>query len=395
MMKKCLALMLILLLAFTASYAEEAARSEEAAKSGEAAAAEKTATPDEAANSEKEAAAEKAARPEGTALISFVGDCSIGDAIQNERYANSYHTAIETNGYEWPFSLVKQYFEADDLTVANLEVVLTTRTRHKNKVFPLRGKPEFTEVLKAGSVEAVSTMNNHCEDFGRDGYKDTLDALDAGGILRFGCNRAGTRNGYDDLLVQELNGIRFGFMSFSYPQTTDIAKIEERAKKLREEEGCDIIVVGLHWGREVHNTPTNGQMSYAKKVIDAGADMIWGHHAHILQQINFYNGKPILYSTGNFTFGTMSVVDPQTGIFQLTWQREKDGTVDLKKLQVIPCETTRGPDYRPFPLTDEAEMKEVYGKLRFLKDKDGFVNLPESFLETGVVELNHGEFVSP
>ncbi len=335
-----------------------------------------------------------AAGEKTAALISFIGDCSIGDAIQSEGKASSYHSAIANNGYEYPFSLVREYLAADDLTVANLEVVLTTSRKHKNKKYPLRGKPEFTEVLRAGSVEAVNTINNHCEDFGRDGYKDTLANLDAGGILRFGCNRAGTENGYDDLLATDVNGIRVGIMGFSYPQESDLKKIDERVKRLKEEQGCDLVIVSLHWGREVHSMPTNGQISYAKKVIDSGADMVYGHHPHVLQPINFYKGKPILYSTGNFTFGTMSRVDPSTGIFQLTWEKEEDGTVDLKKLQVIACETTMGPDYRPFPLTEEEDRKEVWAKLRFKKDYKDCENLPESFLETGIAELDHGVFVT-
>ncbi len=204
----------------------------------------------------------------------------------------------------------------------------------------------------------------------------------------------GTKNEYDDLLVQDINGIRFGIMGFSYPQNTDIKKIEERCKRLKEEQGCDIVIVSLHWGREGYNTPKSGQVSYAKKVIDAGADMVYGHHPHVIQPINFYKGRPILYSTGNFTFGTMSRMDPATGIFQLTWEKEADGTVDLKKLQVIACETTRSPDFRPTPLTDEEAKKAVYAKLRFKNEYKDCVNLPESFLETGIAEMDHGEFVN-
>ena len=330
-------------------------------------------------------------RVPASATISFLGDCSIGDTMQHETYDSSYHSVLAKNGYEWPFSLVKTWLETDDFTVANLEVVLTTRTQHKNKVYYLRGKPEFARVLTLGGVDAVNTVNNHCEDFGRSGYQDTLDSLDAEGVLRFGCNRPDQESGHDDLLVQELNGIRFGFIGFSYPQTSDVDRIAKRVKKLREEENCDIVIVSLHWGREVHDTPTSGQMSYAKKVISSGADMIFGHHPHILQQIHFYEGKPILYSTGNFTFATMSRVDPATGIFQLTWEKNGDRT-ELKELRVIPCETTRSPDFRPHPLEDTEAQRAVFAKLRFRKEYAGFANLPESFLETGTVTLRNGSF---
>ena len=326
---------------------------------------------------------------DGRATVSFVGDCSIGDTAQNATYKSSYHTAIENNGYEWPFSLVREYLEADDFTVANLEVVLTTRREHKNKVYYLRGKPEFTQVLTLGSIEAVNTVNNHCEDFGAKGYTDTLENLDAGGILRFGTLRPDTNREREALLVRDIKGIRFGFMGFTYPQV-DVKKIATRITRLREEEKCDVVVVSLHWGREVHDTPEKGQMSTAKKIIDAGADLIYGHHPHVLQPIHIYKGKPILYSTGNFTFGTMSRVDPATGIFQLTWEKTGDLT-ELKELRVIPCETTRSPDFRPFPLEEEEARKEVWAKLRFKKPYSEMTDLPESFLETGTVTFRDGE----
>ena len=328
-----------------------------------------------------------------SATVSFIGDCSLGDAYPYHAYGE----VIEREGDDWSFSLVQEWLAADDLTVANLEVVLTENTKHKDKMYALRGKPDYAAVLTAGSVEVVNTVNNHCEDFYRSGYLDTLAALDAEGVDRFGCNNPDGNNGVDDLLVREVNGIRFGFIGFSYPQTADVQRIEKRVKLLKEERGCDLVVVSLHWGREEHDTPTTGQLDYAKRVLDAGADMIYGHHPHVLQQICFYQGKPILFSTGNFTFGTMSRVDPATGIFQLTWEKTEAG-VALRKLEVIPCQTTLGPDYRPFPLEDQEARESVWAKLRF-SDKTwakwtkaqkyaDFTTLPETFLTTGVVYLD-------
>ena len=322
--------------------------------------------------------------------VSFLGDCSIGDAAGSVNRAGSYHACIKNNGVDWPFSLVKSWLEADDLTVANLEVVLTEREKHVKKMFPLRGKPEFTEVLKAGSIEAVNTVNNHCEDFYRDGYADTRKNLEAGGVLHFGTLRAGTSREIDDLLVRDLNGIRIGLVGFTYPQIKQ-ENIAERIRRLKEEEGCDIVVVSLHWGREEHNTPGSGQAATARKILDAGADMIYGHHPHVLQQIHFYNGKPVLYSTGNFTFGTMSRVDPATGIFQMTWEKT-GGKTELRQLRVIPCHTTYSPDFRPTPCETEEEKQKVWAKLRFKKNWKGMTDPPESFLTTGVVTLRGGEF---
>ena len=352
--------------------------------------AEPTATPDALPTEEPSPAPSPAARTD-SATISFVGDCSIGDSIQYKKAVSSYHTCIDQNGYDWPFSLVKDVLAADDLTVANLEVVFTARTQHTDKMYNLVADADHVAVLNAGSIELVNTVNNHSMDFGRAGYQDSLATLEAAGIDSFGSIYAGREDGYDQLGVRDVNGIRFGFIGFSYPQEADQKRIADRIATLREQ-GCDVVVVSLHWGRETHPTPTTGQMNYAKRILDAGADMIWGHHPHVLQPIQFYNGKPILYSTGNFTFGTMSNVDPATGIFQLTYQKE-EGRVQLAELSVVPCQTQRSPDFRPFILTEEAQRRAVFGKLVLKKEYKGFENPPASFLETGVIRLENGQLV--
>ena len=355
---------------------------------------EEPAAPDAAPTEEPSPAPAPASSPaagETSATISFVGDCSIGDSFQYKKAASSYHTCIDQNGYDWPFSLVKDVLAADDLTVANLEVVFTARTQHTNKTYNLVADADHVAVLNAGSIELVNTVNNHCMDFGRAGYQDSLATLEAAGVDSFGSIYPGRKDGYDRLGVRDVNGIRFGFIGFSYPQEADQKRIAKRIATLREQ-GCDVVVVSLHWGRETHPTPTTGQMTYAKKIIDAGADMIWGHHPHVLQPIQFYNGRPILYSTGNFTFGTMSNVDPATGIFQLTYQK-KDGRVQLAELSVVPCQTQRSPDFRPIILTEEAQRQAVFGKLMLKKEYKGFENPPASFLETGVIRLENGQLV--
>ena len=311
--------------------------------------------------------------------------------VPNMPYFKTENACIDQNGYDWPFSLVREVLAADDLTVANLEVVFTTRTRHTDKLYNLIADPDHVAVLNAGSIEMVNTVNNHCLDFGRDGYQDSLGTLEAAGIDHFGSNYPGQKNGYDKLAIRDVNGIRFGFIGFSYPQEADQKRIATRIAGLREQ-GCDVVVVSLHWGRETHPTPTNGQMAYARKIIEAGADVIWGHHPHVLQPIQFCQGKPILYSTGNFTFGTMSNVDPATGIFQLTYKKV-DGQAQLVSLSVVPCQTQRSPDFRPFILTEEAQRQAVFRKLVLKKETKGFENPPASFLESGVVRLENGQLV--
>ncbi len=338
-----------------------------------------------------EAAGEAPAVEKTGVTLSFVGDCSIGDSIQYKGSETSYHKCIDTNGYAWPFSLVREYLEQDDLTLANLEVVFTKRAKHTDKLYNLVGDPDHVQALIEGSVEMVNTVNNHCMDFLDSGYVDTLNTLDEAGILHFGSVYPTNPEGHDDLGMVDIDGIRFGFVGFSYPQDSDQKRIANRIQKLRDQ-GCDVVIVSLHWGRETFMTPEPWQVTYAKQIISAGADMIWGHHPHVIQPIQMYQGKPILFSTGNFTFGTMSRVDPSTGIFQLTYERV-NGAVELKELRVIPCQTQGSPDFRPYELTDPAERQAVFAKLTLKKEYNNLSNPPASFLESGIIRFENGQML--
>ncbi|MBQ7455460.1 MAG: CapA family protein [Clostridia bacterium] len=323
-------------------------------------------------------------------IFSFIGDCSIGEAIQYKGQKDGYTWMIDQNGYDWPFSLLREYLEADDYTFANLEVVFSTRKTHVDKMYPLVAEPRYAEVLLHSGVDAVNTVNNHCFDFNLEGYQDTMATLDAIGFPHFGSVYVGNKtNGQDVLLTAEVRDVKIGALGFTYPQDSDLTLIEARIAALREQ-GCDLVVVALHWGRETQPMPESWQFKYARKVIDMGADVVWGAHPHVLQPVQFYHGGVILYSTGNFTFGTMSSsVDRDTGIFQVTYEKGEDGLV-LTGLRVIPCRTTGSGDYRPYELTEEEDRQRVFKKLIYPRPVENMQNLPESFLRTGTVQIVDG-----
>ena len=322
---------------------------------------------------------------EDTLLLSFIGDVSIGDIFSNRNSSKGYHGTVAQKGAQWPFSLVKNVLETDDMTVANLEVVLTDRTDHVDKRVPLVAAPKQVQVLKHSGIDVLNTMNNHAFDFFEAGYRDTMATLNAAGIPHFGSvfNRKG--EDMDLSYVYEAKGVKIGLIGISYPQNYDVKRVAARVDTLRES-GCALVIVSLHWGREEHPLPSSGQYSYARSIIDAGADVVYGHHPHVIQPIHLYKGKPIFYSTGNFTFGSMSKVDPDTGIFQLRYSIS-DGGLKLSNLTVIPCRTQGGTDYRPYILTDEKERKAVFRKLTFKRNAKGMENLPDSFLQTGSADF--------
>ena len=320
--------------------------------------------------------------------ISFVGDCSIGDSIQYRLAASSYHNTIAQKGYAWPFSLVSQYLKSDDLTVANLEGVFTLRGQHKSKRYNLVADPGHVQVLLAGGIDMVNTANNHSMDFYEAGYRDSLATLEEAGVAHFGSLSLKENSSFDIQAVKEVKGIRIGFIGYSYPQPADAANLAARIDELRDALDCHLVVVSLHWGRETFMTPDVWQTRLAKNLIDAGADVIYGHHPHVVQPIQFYQGKPIFYSTGNFTFGTMSHVDPSSGIFQLRYGLQ-GGEPALEELRVVPCQTQRSPDFRPFQLMDALQRRGVFAKLMMKTAQEGFENLPASFLLTGKVRIEN------
>lgn len=321
--------------------------------------------------------------------LSFIGDCSIGDSIQYRTYQTSYHSTLAEKGYAWPFSLVKEVLEADDLTIANLEVVMSTRTKpRQQKNINLIGDPAFVEVLHEGSIDVVNTANNHAWDFGAEAYHEMMGYLDAANIPHFGSIYPNSDNGTDIYPIVEVKGVKIGFLGFSYPQETDKKRIASRIAKLREQ-GAQLVVLSLHWGREEQPQPESGAALFAKYCIDAGADVIYGQHPHVLQSVQFYKGKPIFYSVGNFTFGSMSHVDPDTGIFQLTYDLV-DGEPVLQRFSVVPCRTQGSGDYRPYILTDPAEITKMRKKLVHKRKVKNMTTVTDFFIENGYMTFTDG-----
>ncbi len=331
------------------------------------------------------------ASPSDTLILSFIGDCSIGDSFSSRNYDKGYAKTVDKNGYDWPFSLVRSYLDADDVTVANLEVVFTTGKKQANKGINLAADPKYVQVLLHSGVDVVNTANNHSFDFLAAGYQESMKTLDDAGISHFGTISPGTVSMTDQILAYNVKGIKIGFVGFTYPQDSDIKRIEKRIQSLRDQ-GCSLVIASLHWGRELRTAPNSGQYSYAKKILDLGADVIYGHHPHILQPVHFYKGKPIFYSVGNFTFGTMGIADPDTGIFQLRYRLTKEGP-ELVNFTVIPCRTQGTGDYRPYELKEETERQAMLNKLVFRRETRGMQNLPVTFIQTGSVDFSNGEMV--
>lgn len=300
--------------------------------------------------------------------ISATGDVTLGNYV-GQGYDNSFNQTYEQlQDYSYFFKNVYDIFSQDDFTLVNLEGVLTTsENMAPGRTFNIKGDPSYKNILVAGDVEGVSMENNHRRDWGEQGTTDTVAALESVGIPYAYLENIG---------YYEVNGITIGWVSVNPASfgTSVETYLENGIAKLKSE-AVDIILACCHWGIERENYPIEYQRTLGKKCIDWGADLVIGNHPHVLQGIEKYNSKYIVYSLGNFCFGAnKNPTDKDTAIFQQTFQFEKttmdDGTVTMKKLdsskaQVIPCSissVSHRNDYCPTPLTG-SEGQRVIGRI--------------------------------
>lgn len=225
-------------------------------------------------------------------LITFVGDCTLGTDPKYDGVMYSFPWTMGED-YDYPFRNVKQYFEEDDLTVVNLEGTFCEKGLPRRKApFNFRGPVEYVNILTGSSVELASFANNHTLDFYPMGYDATLEVLSDAGIS-YVEDSAST-------LYTTQNGLKVGVYAAQF--TVDQEDMEAEFAALREQ-GAEILVLSIHWGVEGSYRPLENQVDIAHDAIDAGADIVYGHHPHVLQRVEEYNGGIIYYSVGNFCFG--------------------------------------------------------------------------------------------
>ena len=289
--------------------------------------------------------------------ISAAGDCTLGtDSSFNQ--STSLNAYYNSNGAAYFLQNVKPIFEADDLTIVNMEGTLTESDSRQDKTFAFKGPGEFTQILTSGSVEAANLANNHSHDYGDQSYTDTINYMEEAGITTFG---------YDRTAVMDVNGVKVGLVG-TYELADGMgceAGMIENIKKV-ESEGAQVVIVSFHWGMERENYPNDNQKSLAHSAIDNGADLVLGHHPHVLQGIEKYKGKNIVYSLGNFCFGGNSnPSDKDTMIFQQTFTIENGELVEDDVTNIIPCSVSSASgynDYQPTPL-EGSEKDRVMQKI--------------------------------
>ncbi len=290
--------------------------------------------------------------------ISAVGDCTFATDI-NSSGSQSFDEEFKRNksGYSYFFNKVKPYFENDDLTIVNFEGTLSNNGTRADKEFAFRGNPEYVKILTSSSVEAANLANNHSRDYGEISLKDTKDILSENNIIWF------EEKNY---AIKEINGIKVGLIGINTQRNGDKASLIKNLKELKEHNPA-LIIASFHWGEESAKQPNNSQIELAHTAIDNGVDLVIGHHPHVLQGIEKYKGKYILYSLGNFCFGgNKNPSDKDTMIFKQSFVFVDGKLIEKDNASILPCSissVTSRNNYQPVPLTGK-EFKRVQKKIK-------------------------------
>ena len=283
--------------------------------------------------------------------VSVVGDCTLG-TDESFDYSTSLNNYYDTYGSAYFMENVKDIFSQDDLSIANFEGTLTDSQYREDKTFAFKAPAEFASIITDGAIEAVNTANNHSHDYGDSSFDDTLAALDAQGIVHFG---------YDETAVMDIKGIKVGLVGI-YELNDHLERTQQLKDNIAKvkSEGAQLIIVIFHWGNEKEEVPDSNQITLGHLAIDEGADLVCGHHPHVLQGIEVYKGKNIVYSLGNFCFGGNSAPsDMDTMIFQQTFTIGENGVESDNITNIIPCSISSADgynNYQPTPVqVDEAD----------------------------------------
>jgi poly-gamma-glutamate synthesis protein (capsule biosynthesis protein) len=285
--------------------------------------------------------------------------------------AGSARPVLQKLGYTFPFAATKSILKSSHLAVGNLEAPITRRgTEFTDKRFRFRAPPEAAAALRDAGFSIVTLANNHILDYGSQGLLDTRQHLKENGIMHTGAGENLASARVPAIIAS--GGKRIAFLAYSLTYPEDFFADRTRhgtapgyarlvADDIKEaKRKADHVVVSFHWGQELAVTPKPYQIKTARMAIDAGADVVLGHHPHVLQGVERYRNGVIFYSLGNFAFGSSSRTSDRSIIARITLDRGVS-SVEVVPLNVLNRETK----YQPAILTGE-QGKKLIARLNYL-----------------------------
>lgn len=290
-------------------------------------------------------------------------------AVGDLNFSGKARALLEERGYDSAFSGTRRLLSQGDVNFANLESPITDRGEAFEKTFTYRMAPESVAALQKAGLNVVSLANNHTLDFGSEGIEQTIELLDKAGIHHAGAGK-NLQEARTPAIFQSRD-LRVGVLAYSlthpeefYATATSpgtafghVTHVQDDIKKLRPQ--VDLLVVSFHWGAELHTETKPYQSEIAHAAIDAGADMVVGHHPHVVQGVERYKNGVVFYSLGNYAFGSYSN-HVTWGLFsRTTWGREEGAKrLTLLEVELIPLNINNFQvDFCPVPLTGESADK--------------------------------------
>lgn len=264
-------------------------------------------------------------------LIRAVGDVNLDP---------DYVSGLRGHGYAYAWSGIGRAFLEDDLTIVNLECAVSDLGAPEPRRYTFRGDPEALPAMRLAGVDVANLANNHSLDFGPEAMLDGRANLVAAGIRPVGAG-ADVREAGHPATVR-VKGRTIAVLGFTeivpangWYATADRPGVARggdseamAAAVAAVAKAADVVVVSIHWGIERSTRPTAEQVERAKALIDAGADVILGHHPHVVQPLSWYKGRPIFYSLGNFVWRRSFAASYDTGIAEV--RIAPNGTVEAR-----------------------------------------------------------------
>ena len=274
-----------------------------------------------------------------------------GDVTLDWGYHELVPEAFDDPG--WPFHRLADLIDEADVFMLNCENPITDHMDPQDKQFAFQMDPRLIEAFTLGGVDIVTLANNHIMDHGPEGLADTLAILDANNIAHVGAGM--------DLkearrpAIMNIGGMKTAFLAYGNysPAEADKPGIAYRYPshirwdvRKAKEGGADIIVVNFHWGEELEPEPTERDRKLAYLAIDSGADIVVGHHPHVVQPVEVYKGKVIAFSLSNFIFGGNSKRPKDSILLKVTVTAEGVIEHEVIPIRILPEETR----YQPYVL---------------------------------------------
>jgi poly-gamma-glutamate synthesis protein (capsule biosynthesis protein) len=273
---------------------------------------------------------------------------------------------VNERGVDFPFDGTRHLIESADVAIANLEAPFTKDgERFEDKKYTFKVPPNFVNGIANAGFDVVTMANNHIVDFGCDGILDSFSALEGAGLYHCGAGR--NRDEACSPTIVDVNGVKVAFLGFSMTYPDDFWATSARCGTCypsesllynvitQAEEQADLTVVSFHWGAEKHNSPREYQKKFGRLAIDFGADLVLGHHPHVLQGLELYQGKLIAYSLGNYVFASYSNVARTSMVLQA--QIDQNGLLMAK---VIPINVhNHSINFQPVVFTGERRQQVI------------------------------------